>query len=115
MTLEDFYFEVGGDYEDALRRLSTPERIRKMLNIFIHENMITRLSEDLAAGDVNSAFRDAHTIKGNCLTLSFLGFLPKVGYLTEALRAGNLEIANEKFPEIEAEYRKLIDGIKQIQ
>lgn len=114
MTLEDFYLMVGGDYEDALRRLTTPERIQKMLNIFVHENMIKRLSEDLEAGDVNAAFRDAHTMKGNCLTLSLIRFLSVVSSITEALRSGNLDLANELFPDVEAEYTMIVGAIGQV-
>ncbi len=71
------------------------------------------LKKAMAEGDVDTAFRSAHTLKGVCKNLS-LQELDKVSSeITEHLRAQDLESAKKMLPAVEEAYDKTIDIIKK--
>lgn len=44
MTVQEFYEEVGGDYNDIMSRLRTEERIKKFAGMFTRMRATTRSS-----------------------------------------------------------------------
>ena len=95
MTLRDMYDRINGDYDSMFSRLHSDEKIKKFLVKFADSNMDAAVIKALDAGDYETAFREAHTLKGVCANLSLGALERSSSALTEALRPreGNAEIA----------------------
>ena len=57
---------------------------------FLDDNSYANLKEAIAAGNVEEAFRAAHTLKGVCLNLGFDNLYKASSAITEIFRAGEL-------------------------
>ena len=88
-----------------------------------YESLTARLKEKhladkLAAGmgekDAPTAFRAAHTLKGVCQNLGFDALYAPSSALTEALRGGSLDGADELFPPVEKEYQRVVEALKEL-
>ena len=86
MTLRDMYDRINGDYDSMFSRLHSDEKIKKFLVKFADSNMDAAVRNALDAGDYETAFREAHTLKGVCANLCFDRLLASAGQLTELLR-----------------------------
>lgn len=64
MTIKECYEAMGGDYEDVLKRLMNEARIQKFALMFKKDPSMSQLTQAMDAGDVETAFRAAHTLKG---------------------------------------------------
>lgn len=115
MTVKEFYYFVGGDYEDAINRFRDDSRIYRYLSMFLKDTTYSDLVKELNNGNVEEAFRYAHTMKGLCQNLSFVE-LYKVSFkMTELLRAKELEKSLIYLPEVTNAYRKVVEGIMEIK
>ena len=112
MELEEFYKQVGGNFEDVKRRLLNEEFIKKFVLKFLDDNSYANLKEAIAAGNVEEAFRAAHTLKGVCLNLGFDNLYKASSAITEIFRAGELAGAEEAFEEVEKQYNITVNAIK---
>ena len=65
--------------------------------------------------DAPTAFRAAHTLKGVCQNLGFDALYVPSSALTEALRGGSLDGADELFPPVEKEYQRVVEGAEGIR
>lgn len=92
----------------------TDEKIARFLGLFLKDDNFPRLKKALEEGDVESAFIAAHTLKGVCQNLALDPLYEVDVRVTEALRAKNLALAKEHFPEVESEYQKAYDRISQL-
>lgn len=112
--IQEFYEKINGNYEIALSRMQNDERIKKYLKFFVMDESYKQLEEAMKAGDCESAFRGAHTLKGVCQNMAFTALSTIVEQITEELRAKDFEKAKETFPTVTEEYQKVIDAINQI-
>ena len=64
MTLDQFYRAAGGTAAEAAPRLGGADATRRFLRLFPLDDSFPQLSEALGRGDVQTAFRAAHTLKG---------------------------------------------------
>jgi len=114
MTLEEFYILAGGDYKEALCCLESEERIIKYLKKFSVTGISTKIRTALEQEEYETAFREAHNLKGLSLNL-YLGHLAKAGSeLTESLRNGPTPDVWELFKTAETEFLKVCDLIEQL-
>ena len=111
-TLEQAYHEIGSDYEGVTNRLMGDALIARFVGKFFEDESFAKLGEALAAQDVKAAFMAAHTLKGVCQNLGFDNLYAPSSELTELLRAGSLEGADELYAKVAAEYRKMEDVFK---
>ena len=88
MILEEFYEAVGGSYEDVKRRLLSDRLIMKFFKKFPDDNSYDLLCDSLRQGNMEDAFRAAHTLKGICLNLGFASLYKSTEALAEELRPG---------------------------
>ena len=65
--------------------------------------------------DASTAFRAAHTLKGVCQNLGFDALYVPSSALTEALRGGSLDGADELFPPVEKEYQRVVEALKALE
>ena len=59
--------------------------------MFIQEDSLAQLQRALAAGDGPAAFRAAHSLKGNCMSLGFTRLQKAAEAIAEPLRVNRLE------------------------
>lgn len=110
MTIKECYEAMGGDYEDVLKRLMNEARIQKFALMFKKDPSMSQLTQAMDAGDVETAFRAAHTLKGICANLG------EVSYdITEALRAGDMEQAKVMWPGVQACYARVENALNQLE
>ena len=86
MTLDQFYRAVGGTAAEAAPRLGGADATRRFLRLFPLDDSFPQLSEALGRGDVQAAFRAAHTLKGVAQNLGFDRLYAASVPLTEAMR-----------------------------
>ena len=67
MTLKEAYESVESNYDNVLKRLGSEGMIKRFAVKFIDDPTFGELKNALAAGDGESAFRAAHTMKGAAL------------------------------------------------
>ena len=70
---------------------------------------------DRDAGDVEAAFRAAHTLKGICANLGFKALFEVSYDITEALRAGDMEQAKVMWPGVQACYARVDNALNQLE
>ena len=114
MTVQEFYEEVDGDYNDIVSRLKTEDRIIKFAGMFARDESYKTLVEALDAQDVDTAFRAAHTMKGMCQNMAFTRLLRSSQDITELLRAKDLESAKDMLSKVTEDYNLVIDGINKL-
>ena len=86
MTIQECYAAMGGNYYEVAGRLRTDERDQKFLMLFLKDTSFSDLTHGIETGNVEEAFRAAHTLKGICGNLSLTKLLTLAESLTEALR-----------------------------
>lgn len=64
MTLEACYASMEGDLDGVRKRMLSDERIVKFLGIFKEDSSMATLRDSIDQGDLQTAFRAAHTMKG---------------------------------------------------
>lgn len=110
--LEQAYHELGADYEGVTTRLMGDALVARFVGKFFEDENFVKLGEALAAQDVKAAFMAAHTLKGVCQNLGFDNLYAPSSELTEVLRAGSLEGADELYAKVAAEYHRTEEVLK---
>ena len=120
MTVQECYEAFGGDYQEVVSRLRTDERIQRFLQKVVDDGSYQLLLDSIASGNVDEAFRAAHTLKGVCANLSITKFGQSSSALTEVLR--DLSHEGKPFTDevqtllepVKADYELTIGCIKQL-
>ena len=107
MTIKECYDAMGADYQNTLNRFPNEAFIKKFVLKFLDDNSYANLKEAIAAGNVEEAFRAAHTLKGVCLNLGFDNL-----YKASSAITGELAGAEEAFEEVEKQYNITVNAIK---
>ncbi|MCH5164107.1 MAG: Hpt domain-containing protein [Clostridiales bacterium] len=114
MNLKEFYAISGGDYDGAMARLITEERVKKFVRKFAGDPSYSELIAALDKSDAKAAFLAAHTLKGVCQNLGFDSLYRSSSAITEILRAGSLDVG--ALPdEIKLHYTTIIDAIGSLE
>lgn len=86
----------GCNVEEALERFVNDEELYcTCFNMFLTDNSFDSLKESVKAGDCKASFEACHTLKGVGGNLSAGPLYQAICELTERLRAGNMEHAEE--------------------
>lgn len=88
MELREVYEKIQGNYDSVMGRLLTEERVKKFLIKFLDNDMSVTITDALDKADYETAFREAHTLKGVCANLNLDKLLSSASELTESLRGG---------------------------
>ena len=116
MTVKEFYDRIGGGYEDAVSLLRKEERIAKYLGMFLNDDSFQLLKDGMESGDMEKAFRGAHTLQGVTANLGLAKLRKLASDLTEDLRGGcDIEHAKAAFPEVAACYEHVIGTIREFK
>ena len=120
MELEEFYKQVGGNFEDVKRRLFSEEFIRKFVLKFKDDETFDNLIDAFNKGDYKEAFRFIHTLKGTSVNLGFDDLYKSSCDLTECLREKESlddeqrENASKLLQIVKDNYQKIIELIVQL-
>lgn len=118
MTLQECYQELGGNYDEVLRRMMTPKLVDKFIVKFLADGSYAALCAAINAGQREEAFRAAHTLKGVCQNLGLGNLLRSVQPLTELLRPETSTIPAEAptlLARVQQEYTATVQTIQRYQ
>lgn len=114
MTIEEFYQAADGDYAEALAGLGRDESILKYLRKFADSGMTGKIRTALDGKEYETAFLEAHNLKGMCLNVALTRLLNYSSDLTESLRYGPNGEEEGCYVLVEAEYRRICELIAQL-
>ena len=114
MTIKECYDAMGADYQNTLNRFPNEAFIKKFVLKFLDDNSYANLKEAIAAGNVEEAFRAAHTLKGVCLNLGFDNLYEVSFDITEKLRGRDTDGCEKLFAKVTEQYEKTTDAIRMM-
>lgn len=115
MTVKECYDRLGGDYEGVVSRLLKEERVKKYMLKFLDDDSFALLRTSLQEGNMENAFRAAHTLKGVCQNLGFERLYQSSGQLTELLRSKAEDDVSELLAKTEEDYELTVSAIRMLQ
>ena len=115
MTLQECFIALEGDYNDVIGRLRSERMVQKYVLKFLDDQNFALLCRALESGNLEEAFRAAHTLKGLCQTLGFTKLQLSSSMATEKLRAGDLEGARGLLALVRGDYERTVNAISVYQ
>lgn len=115
MTIRDCYQAMGGDYEQAVRRLSGEKMVERFLARFLEGDCFPRLCGAMEERKRKEAFYAADALKDVSGNLSFTGLLDSASALAEMLRAESDAIpdgAEQLMDQLRKDYETTADAIR---
>lgn len=116
MTLEEFYKQVGGDYNEVLSRLRKDGLITKYLGLFGTDTSFAELGQAFAAKDWPGVFAASHTLKGLAANLGLENLRAAASDICENCRNkepdGNVAAQYER---VSAAYEAATEAIAGLQ
>lgn len=105
---------AGIDIESALERMmGSVALLERLLGKFLDDPQYPALRAALEAGDMERAVSAAHTLKGVCGNLSMTGLYGLFTRQVDALRAGDLPLAQGIMAEIAPVYEQVTAAIRR--
>lgn len=114
MTVKEAYESVESNYDNVLKRLGSEGMIKRFAIKFLDDPTFQDLKSALDAGDGESAFRAAHTMKGICLNLGFDKLYEVSAALTEQLRGREIAGSEAMYEKVAEQYNRLTAALKKI-
>ena len=114
MSVEEFYEEIGGDYQDIFSRLEDDKVIKCALLMFLKDENYNKSLDNIKNNNLKEAFFNIHTLKGICRNLSFSNMYIPVEEITEALRTHTDLPSDEWVDRLKSEYEKIVCAIHKI-
>lgn len=112
MNLKQLYETLNGDYDDVLTRLISESFVERLVLKFLSEDSFALLTEAMQKGDVETAFRAAHTLKGVAQNLGFTALGKSASELTEALRPRTFDGTDELYRQVGIDYDLTVSALK---
>ena len=100
MTPEEAYAAIGGNYQNIVKRLGSEASVQRFCKMFLADESYKNIRIYLEQGNIDDAFRMAHTLKGSSQMLELTDLYHSSFDVTEALR-------NKEFDNLEALLTKL--------
>ena len=118
MTLRECYESLGADFDKAVVRMCNKESmLAKFALKFPNDPTYDALVTAFDGGDMQTAFRMAHTLKGLCLNLGLEKLRVSSSELTEALRNYDSPAPNapELYETVKADYKATIEALNSVE
>lgn len=111
MTIEQCYQALGGDYDQMVRRLSSPKLVGKFLDMFLEDDSFAQLCRIMEQGSREEAMQAAITLKGVSGNLSFTRLCDAASALAEALHQGQTD-PTPQLEQVRQAYQDTVDAIR---
>ena len=106
--------EAGIDVASALERMmGSEELLERLLRKFLENQQYPALCAALKGGDMEQAMITAHTLKGVCGNLSMVSLYGLFARQVDALRAGELSLAQHLMEQITPAYVQVTAAIRE--
>lgn len=115
MNLQECYHAFGGDYEGTISRLRSERIVAKFVRKFPQDGTYAALKASLEEGNLEEAFRAAHTMKGICKNLGLEQLFCSVEEMTEELRAKDHMPSAEFFAHVTRDYEQTLRAIEALE
>lgn len=115
MTIQECYQALEGDFNEVISRLYREELVKKFVVMFLSDTSFQLLEDAMRAGDLDEAFRAAHTLKGVSQNLSFTKLFHSSHEITEALRRKDRDSAKELLHQVEQDYAQTFAAVQTFQ
>ena len=115
MTVFEAYIALGGDVTSDIYQSLSEKMLFKFLKKFTDDNQMQVLEQAILAKDRDEAYAAAHTLKGVALNLAISRLSNPLCGLTDALRAGFPQNAEELFQEVKTEFEYAVKVINLIE
>lgn len=115
MTIQECYRAMGGDYEQAVKRLSSEAMVRHFIGRFLEDGSYQQLCTAMKEKNRKMAYCAAQTLESVSGNLSFLRLFRSAYALTEALRLENdviPESAGQLMKQVEQDYASTAAAIR---
>ena len=115
MTIQECFQSLGGNFAEVQQRLPSDRLIKRFITKFLDDGSYAELSQAMASGQREQAFRAAHTLNGVCANLSFTRLLTSVSALTDLLRQESdaiSESAAAALTDVTRDYSQTITAIR---
>ena len=115
MTVFDGYCALGGDVTSDIYQSLSEKMMLKFLKKLIEDEQMQILEQAIRSKDRDVAYAAAHTLKGVALNLAISRLANPLCGLTDALRAGFPQNADELFHEVKIEFEYAVKVINLIE
>lgn len=115
MTVQELYESIEGDYNEVRSRLINDSLVTRFVKKFPSDPSMHELLEAVAAGDIRTSFRAAHTLKGVCGNLAFTRLFQAAWNLTEQLRPLDMPADPVLLEQLKEEYQLTLNAIERLQ
>jgi len=115
MTVFEGYIALGGDVTSDIYQSLSEKMLLKFLKKLTEDEQVQILEQAILAKDRDSAYAAAHTLKGVALNLAISRLSNPLCGLTDALRAGFPQNAEELFQEVKTEFDYAVKVINLIE
>ena len=115
MTVFEGYIALGGDVTSDIYQSLSEKMLLKFLKKLTEDEQVQILEQAILAKDRDSAYAAAHTLKGVALNLAIGRLSNPLCGLTDALRAGFPQNAEELFQEVKTEFDYAVKVIGLIE
>ncbi len=120
MTTQELYDQIGGNYTEALSRMSMDALVARFVVRFLDDSSCNEIVAAWKAGNDEAAFKAAHAAKGVCANLSLTHLSQLSSDICEALRPGNEALRAQTdvdalVAQLETDYESTIARIKEFQ
>ncbi len=106
----------GVNWDDVKDRfMGNEDLVEKFMFKFLNDKSFSNLTLGMQKKDANEAFAGCHSLKGVTGNLALDGMREDVLALTEILRAGSLDGADELYQKIKKSHDELIAIIKKYE
>ena len=106
--------QSGVDVDDGVARFMGNDLLyEKFLVKFLEDGSMAQLNEQFRSGNLEGAFRAAHTLKGVTGNLSLKELFEKSAPIVETLRKGSAEGVEEGLEELNRCYDRLCRVIRE--
>ncbi len=113
---EDMLSSNGIDYAEAMDRFGGNADLFKRLALkFLDDPHFSALENALAAGDVETAYHEAHSLKGVAGNLSFTDLYAAASRVSDALKSGDLPAAKALVIRAREAYASAIAALRMME
>jgi len=109
--------QIDKEAWERMKSMTGPAFLAELIDVFLKDSpgLINEMRSGLAAGDVESVRRAAHSLKSNSASFGANRLAAVSRELEMMAKSGSLEGAESKLSEVEAEYVKLLPLLEELK